>query len=199
MEEYSAGKNDTLYTEIRPAVRLGISLGEMVIADGTADPEIVAWDLVGQAEHGYNSPAWLIALDAGIADEAMKLVPKFIAEKCTGCAQCWTQCPDAAIPGVVNDVGEVIEAAIRNASNGVQILRLRPLVPHLSREARRIMKGTPFHTFADVLSVAYRSLVERMAPESKRRAALDEGWGSPRPSPLDRGRRQRVRGPRRLG
>ena len=30
-----------------------------VIADENADPEIVAVDLVGQAEHGYNSPCWL--------------------------------------------------------------------------------------------------------------------------------------------
>lgn len=52
----------------------------MVIADETADPDIVAWDLVGQAEHGYNSPAWLIALDEGLAEKAMALVPRFIAE-----------------------------------------------------------------------------------------------------------------------
>ncbi len=52
----------------------------MVIADATADPEIVAWDLVGQAEHGYNSPAWLISLDAGLADKVSELVPRFIAE-----------------------------------------------------------------------------------------------------------------------
>ena len=51
----------------------------MVIADGTADPEIVAWDLVGQAEHGYNSPAWLIALDRALAEEVAELVPKLIA------------------------------------------------------------------------------------------------------------------------
>ena len=52
----------------------------MVIADATADPDIVAWDLVGQAEHGYNSPAWLIALDAGMANKVAELVPQFIAE-----------------------------------------------------------------------------------------------------------------------
>ncbi len=52
----------------------------MVIADETADPEIVAWDLVGQAEHGYNSPAWLVALDRGLAEKVSDLVPKFIAE-----------------------------------------------------------------------------------------------------------------------
>ena len=52
----------------------------MVIADETADPEIVAWDLVGQAEHGYNSPAWLIALSDDLAERVLDLVPKFIAE-----------------------------------------------------------------------------------------------------------------------
>jgi len=52
----------------------------MVIADATADPEIVAWDLVGQAEHGYNSPAWLISLDRVLAQKVLDLAPKFIAE-----------------------------------------------------------------------------------------------------------------------
>ena len=32
----------------------------LVIADETADPELVAIDLIGQAEHGPDSPAWLI-------------------------------------------------------------------------------------------------------------------------------------------
>jgi len=52
----------------------------MVIADHTADPEIVAWDLVGQAEHGYNSPAWLISLDRGLAEKVLELAPMFIEE-----------------------------------------------------------------------------------------------------------------------
>ncbi len=52
----------------------------MVIADKTADPEIVAWDLVGQAEHGYNSPAWLISLEQGLAEQVLELAPRFIAE-----------------------------------------------------------------------------------------------------------------------
>ena len=51
----------------------------MVIADGSADPGIVACDLVGQAEHGYNSPVWLIALDRSLAETVSDLVPKFIA------------------------------------------------------------------------------------------------------------------------
>ncbi len=52
----------------------------MVIADASADPHIVAWDLVGQAEHGYNSPVWLISLDRGLAEKVLELVPKYIDE-----------------------------------------------------------------------------------------------------------------------
>ena len=51
-----------------------------IIADETADPEIVAFDLVGQAEHGYNSPAWLFTTSKKLADEVMKRVPELIAD-----------------------------------------------------------------------------------------------------------------------
>ena len=49
-----------------------------IIADDTADPDIVASDLVGQAEHGPDSPAWLIALDRGMAEATMARVDGFI-------------------------------------------------------------------------------------------------------------------------
>jgi sulfopropanediol 3-dehydrogenase len=52
----------------------------MVIADATADPELVAWDLVGQAEHGYNSPVWLVTTDRTLARTVMEIVPRLIAE-----------------------------------------------------------------------------------------------------------------------
>ncbi|MGB3148335.1 MAG: histidinol dehydrogenase [Paracoccaceae bacterium] len=51
----------------------------MVVADGKADAEMVAHDLVGQAEHGYNSPVWLVASDRALAERVMELVPQFIA------------------------------------------------------------------------------------------------------------------------
>jgi len=51
----------------------------LVIADETADPDIVAADLVGQAEHGYDSPAVLISTSQDLAREVMKKVPEVIA------------------------------------------------------------------------------------------------------------------------
>lgn len=49
-----------------------------VIADDSADPMIVASDLVGQAEHGHESPAWLMTTSKELAREVMKLVPTLI-------------------------------------------------------------------------------------------------------------------------
>jgi sulfopropanediol 3-dehydrogenase len=50
-----------------------------VIADDTADPAIVASDLVGQAEHGHESPAWLITTSRALADEVARQMPLLIA------------------------------------------------------------------------------------------------------------------------
>jgi sulfopropanediol 3-dehydrogenase len=50
-----------------------------VIADDSADPEIVASDLAGQAEHGHESPAWLFTTCSPLAEAVMKRVPELIA------------------------------------------------------------------------------------------------------------------------
>jgi len=50
----------------------------MILADRNASPETVAWDLVGQAEHGYNSPVWLVTNDTTLAQSVQALVPRLI-------------------------------------------------------------------------------------------------------------------------
>jgi sulfopropanediol 3-dehydrogenase len=50
-----------------------------VIADDTADAAIVASDLVGQAEHGVESPAWLITTSRRLATEVAERIPGVIA------------------------------------------------------------------------------------------------------------------------
>ena len=49
-----------------------------VIADETADAAIVASDLVGQAEHGHESPAWLFTTSRKLAEDVMRRVPALI-------------------------------------------------------------------------------------------------------------------------
>ena len=71
-----------------------------IIADDTADPEIVSVDLVGQAEHGYNSPAWLYTTSKKLADEVMKRVPELISEL--------PELPRTSAEAAWRDYGEVI-------------------------------------------------------------------------------------------
>ena len=51
-----------------------------VIADETADAAIVAADLVGQAEHGHESPAWLMTTSRPLTETVMRMVPELIAK-----------------------------------------------------------------------------------------------------------------------
>ena len=63
--------------------RVGIDLfagptETMVIADETVDPEMCATDLLGQAEHGYNSPACLITNSETLATETIKEIERIL-------------------------------------------------------------------------------------------------------------------------
>lgn len=65
--------------------RVGIDMvagptDSLILADDSADAEIVAADLVGQAEHGYNSPVWLVTDSRDLAQEVMARVPALIAD-----------------------------------------------------------------------------------------------------------------------
>ncbi len=63
--------------------RVGIDLfagptETMVIADDTVDGEICATDLLGQAEHGYNSPAVLVTNSRKLAEETLNWIDRLL-------------------------------------------------------------------------------------------------------------------------
>ena len=104
-------------------------------------------------------------------------VPEFIAEKCTGCAKCWTQCPDSAIPGVVSTVEEVLEAAVRTISSPEEPLtRFNQIIRNLGKESRKIISSGTFKTFARVLKQAYTTVAEKSNWDAERRAEVDEQY-----------------------
>ena len=63
--------------------RVGIDLfagptETMIIADDTVDAELCATDLLGQAEHGYNSPAVLITNSRALAEATMAEIERLL-------------------------------------------------------------------------------------------------------------------------
>ncbi len=86
--------------------RVGIDLfagptETMVIADDTVDGELCATDLLGQAEHGFNSPAVLVTNSRRLADDTLAEIDRLLAILPTA--------PTAAVSW--RDYGEVILCA----------------------------------------------------------------------------------------
>lgn len=70
--------------------------------------------------------------------------PTWIAENCTACGHCYTVCPDTAIPGLVNDIGDIFDTAVtRVRKSGGPVKHLPRAVRSMEGELRqRIIAGT---------------------------------------------------------
>ena len=63
--------------------------------------------------------------------------PVWIPKNCTACGNCYTICPDSAIPGLVNSVSEIFDTIIRRVeTNGHKIKHLRRAVRTVEKKLR---------------------------------------------------------------
>jgi sulfopropanediol 3-dehydrogenase len=97
----------------------------LVIADETADAEMVATDLLGQAEHGPNSPAVLITTHEPLAHETVKEIERQLKVLSTGevAGQAWATYGQII---VVDSLDEAVVEGNRVASEHVEILTAEP-------------------------------------------------------------------------
>ncbi len=77
----------------------------LIITDDSADPDLVACDLVSQVEHGLDSPAWLVSTSARVAQQVIDLMPKYIERL--------AQPNRSAAEGAWRDYGEVVVVETR--------------------------------------------------------------------------------------
>jgi sulfopropanediol 3-dehydrogenase len=110
--------------------RVGIDLlagptETLVIADETADAEMVATDLLGQAEHGPSSPATLLTtsqkLAGEIEDEIQRQLKTLPTADVAGVA--WKNCGSVIL---VDSDEELVSEANKIASEHVQVLTKNP-------------------------------------------------------------------------
>jgi len=93
----------------------------LIVADDSADAEMVATDLLGQAEHGLNSPAVLITTSKKLADETVVEIGRQLETLPTAdlAGKSWTDYGEIIL---VNNLEEACTEADRVASEHVQIL-----------------------------------------------------------------------------
>ncbi|MCX7166996.1 MAG: 2-oxoacid:acceptor oxidoreductase family protein [Rhodocyclales bacterium] len=66
--------------------------------------------------------------------------PKWIAENCTACGNCYTECPDSAIPGLVTSVSDVFATALnRIETSGTPTRYLRRAVRTVEKKLRALI------------------------------------------------------------
>jgi sulfopropanediol 3-dehydrogenase len=106
--------------------RVGIDLfagptETMVIADETVDAELCATDLLGQAEHGYNSPAVLVTNSQKLADETLKEIDRILTILPTAdtAGVSWEEYGEVIVCGTYD---EMLEVANDIASEHVQVM-----------------------------------------------------------------------------
>ncbi len=97
----------------------------LVIADETADAEMVATDLLGQAEHGPNSPAILITTHEPLAHETMGEIERQLKSLPTGevASQAWR---DYGQIIVVDSLDEAVVEGDKAAAEHVEVLTRDP-------------------------------------------------------------------------
>lgn len=97
----------------------------LIVADDTADPFVVAADLLSQAEHGPDSPVVLVTTSERVAHETVAEVDRQLSNLPTNgiAAVSWRNHGEVFL---VDDLEDAFALADRHASEHVQILTAQP-------------------------------------------------------------------------
>jgi sulfopropanediol 3-dehydrogenase len=97
----------------------------LVIADDTVDGEIVATDLIGQAEHGVNSPVILVTNSEALAKDTLREIERLLKILPTGdvAAKSWGDYGEII---VCDTLEEMVAEGDRIASEHVQVMTAEP-------------------------------------------------------------------------
>src|ERR1700727_317412 len=104
---------------------LAVPTETLVIADESVDAEICATDLLGQAEHGPNSPAVLLTNSETLARATMLEVERQLKVLSTGeiAGRAWRDCGQVI---VCDSYDEMVQVADKIASEHVQVMTRDP-------------------------------------------------------------------------
>jgi pyruvate-ferredoxin/flavodoxin oxidoreductase len=100
--------------------------------------------------------------------------PVWQAENCTACGNCYTQCPDSAIPGLVSTVGDVLNTAIGNIEMGGRPTRF---LRKGSRVIEKKLRGVLEKDGLDVRALLHRAIEDAMHEDPNQgNAAMEEEY-----------------------
>ncbi|MDJ0833780.1 MAG: 2-oxoacid:acceptor oxidoreductase family protein [Gammaproteobacteria bacterium] len=128
------------------SVDLPVMLKQLPEGDGGISDVHRFWEQTGsfyasgQAEENLADPYIALSLmpaSTGVFRDMTKIrfdYPQYLPENCTACGDCFSVCPDSAIPGLVNDISDIFATAINRIETGGQPTQ------HLRRAVRDVEK-----------------------------------------------------------
>ena len=114
----------------------------------------------------------LSATFSDLADSRQTL-PAFDPVTCTGCARCWTRCPDSAIGVVAAGPAALLDAGIR-ATGAEPVRQVAGKLASRIISANRKAEAPPA-TFGDMLNDAMAWLMEKAPLPDDRKTAIQDG------------------------
>jgi len=102
--------------------------------------------------------------------------PEWVPENCTACGSCYTVCPDTAIPGLVNEVGQVFDTVVnrvRKNGHGAQIEHLPKATKIMERNLHSLFKvSEETDSVADLMDQAMAQTVAQSELEGSEKQKL---------------------------
>jgi len=101
--------------------------------------------------------------------------PEWIANNCTACGDCYTVCPDTAIPGLVSDLSDVLNTVVKRVKKNHENVKLLPkAVRSMEGKVRALFKAS---TNGSTVNDLIQDSIDQMLKESKDKEVLAEEFG----------------------
>ena len=104
--------------------------------------------------------------------------PKYVPENCTACGNCFSVCPDSAVPGLVNSVSDIFAAAIARVERGMPTQHLRRETRTVEKRLRELIEAAG--ESGDMKQLMDQAVLETLAAyegEADQKAALEKEFG----------------------
>ncbi|MCK5191019.1 MAG: 2-oxoacid:acceptor oxidoreductase family protein, partial [Methylococcales bacterium] len=104
--------------------------------------------------------------------------PQWIPENCTACGNCYSSCPDSAIPGLINTVNEVFETNIKRIEkSGHTVKHLRRAIRTVEKKYHALTADKSVGTTLDpIFAKAIGDTIKEYAEPEKDEVAQEFEW-----------------------
>jgi pyruvate-ferredoxin/flavodoxin oxidoreductase len=102
---------------------------------------------------------------AGFLDQSIPrtVIPVFAAEKCTGCGDCFVECPHAALPPIAIGLEQLLKTGAEIVTTKkMTVSRITPMIKNIAKAANQTLEGKKVKKLRDFLPMAFDKVSRQM-------------------------------------